>query len=209
MKRTPRGIEVFARSYADLERAAAFARRRLVPELAVVEPINGIRLFERGLSENGKRIAGAKVEARVQALPNEIEAYTCFNGDAGYVLTISERTYAQLERRDPRGMSTLAHEVGHLLLHRRELQKLTQLPHRELTLERGRHNHQFFEDSEWQADAFAAAFVIPAPALDLAADEGWLREDEIRGIFKTSSAMTRIRIENFRNRGVRLLAAWG
>jgi hypothetical protein len=207
--RTPRGIAVQPRSYAKVERAAALARRTLAPDAPVVSRIDAIRLFERGLEENGHLVTGgAKVEARVQNLPSEIEAYTCYAGSTGYVLSISERTYAQIRRGDPRGVSTLYHELGHLALHRRELQQLTKLPHRELSLERGSSTHRFCADSEWQADSFAAALAIPAPALDLAEEEGWLREDAIRGMFRTSHRMTEIRVRNFRQRGAELRAAW-
>ncbi|KEQ12841.1 hypothetical protein GZ77_20565 [Endozoicomonas montiporae] len=58
---------------------------------------------------------------------------------------------------DPRGRFTIAHEIGHLLLH----QGVTPEFARD-----GNQAHQIFEDSEWQADEFAGALLIPSSAVE-------------------------------------------
>lgn len=66
------------------------------------------------------------------------------------VITLSASTYMRLGRSDNRARMTVAHEIGHLLLHS------------------GKHVFHFEEplndnrfDPEWQADEFAAALLMP------------------------------------------------
>jgi len=66
------------------------------------------------------------------------------------VITLSASTYMGLGRSDSRARMTVAHELGHLLLHS------------------GQHVFHFEEpvndnrfDPEWQADQFAAALLMP------------------------------------------------
>lgn len=69
------------------------------------------------------------------------------------VITLSASTYMRLNRGDPRARMTVAHEIGHLLLHSGErvyhfAQKVA--------------DNRF--DPEWQADQFAAALLMPREA---------------------------------------------
>ena len=68
-------------------------------------------------------------------------------------ISLAASTYAKLRRGDFRARMTAAHELGHLLMH-------TQRPvfyYRTKAKDRRR-------DPEWQADAFAAALLMPANA---------------------------------------------
>ncbi|MDT7514693.1 ImmA/IrrE family metallo-endopeptidase [Rhodoferax mekongensis] len=60
-------------------------------------------------------------------------------------------TYQKLGRGDPRAKFTVIHELGHLILGH------NQMLHRE----RGAREAKRYEDSEWQADQFAAEFLMP------------------------------------------------
>jgi len=65
------------------------------------------------------------------------------------VIRISESCYAAARRGHPRYPFTLAHELGHLLLH----------TGRQTSLARG--TVKAYVDPEWQANAFASAFLMP------------------------------------------------
>ncbi|WP_198045284.1 ImmA/IrrE family metallo-endopeptidase [Cupriavidus taiwanensis] len=66
-------------------------------------------------------------------------------------IDIAESTYMDICRNDPRARFTLIHELGHLILaHSRSF-------HRDV----GPPTHELYEDSEWQADCFAAEFLMP------------------------------------------------
>lgn len=71
-------------------------------------------------------------------------------------MLMRDRDYiASVESTNGRSLFTFAHEFGHMILgHERTL-------NREETLE-----HRAFEDSEWQANTFAAEFLMPLPIIE-------------------------------------------
>lgn len=69
--------------------------------------------------------------------------------DSKALIKFDERTYYGLERDDPRSRMTAVHEVGHLLLHTNQTA---------FAFQRG---YDRSVDPEWQADVFAAAFLMP------------------------------------------------
>lgn len=74
--------------------------------------------------------------------------------DAGE-LWITEDLLDSLERGEGRPRFTLAHEIAHLLLHH-------DMPvHNGLARGNASRTHKAYEDSEWQADTFAAELLMP------------------------------------------------
>jgi len=69
------------------------------------------------------------------------------------VITLSASTYAKLRLSDPRARMTAAHELGHLLMHTRQP-----------VFHYRTKSHDRRVDPEWQADTFAAAFLMPRHA---------------------------------------------
>lgn len=64
-----------------------------------------------------------------------------------------------------RARSTLAHEIGHAVLHAVDVRTGRHRPHA-LALRRVRRSElEPFRDSEWQAHTFAGALLMPRPAL--------------------------------------------
>lgn len=95
-------------------------------------------------------------------------------------IILTPRTYDGIYHGDPRARFTLAHEVGHILLHNSEIQGLA----------RGNRlgtSHKVYCDSEWQADTFAAEFLMPA---DIARG---MSEEEIMNTFGVSHSSATIR----------------
>jgi IrrE N-terminal-like domain len=80
-------------------------------------------------------------------LPFGVEA--CWIPDT-VTLTVRESVYLAACRCEPRALFTIAHEFGHLALgHKRTFNRTT-------------HDRcEIFEDSEWQANTFAAEFLMP------------------------------------------------
>lgn len=74
------------------------------------------------------------------------------------LIQIREDVYYQAT--DPcasnRPQFTLAHELGHLVLHAGLKRELDYYPRNKFTSD-----HKVYEDSEWQADTFAAEFLMP------------------------------------------------
>jgi Zn-dependent peptidase ImmA (M78 family) len=72
------------------------------------------------------------------------------------VLRIREDIYEALIRQDRRARFTIAHEIGHLALHQGIPLRWAGTPQNNAS-----RTHAFYEDSEWQADTFAAEFLMP------------------------------------------------
>lgn len=65
------------------------------------------------------------------------------------LIEIRSDVYDALCEKNGTARFTVAHELGHLFLHKHPV------------LSRGTQDHKIFEDSEWQADRFAAEFLMP------------------------------------------------
>lgn len=68
------------------------------------------------------------------------------------LLEISSSVYDALCRNEGRANFTIAHECGHMVLHDSAALQRSTVHLR---------NHEIFEDSEWQADRFAAELLMP------------------------------------------------
>ncbi len=163
----PRGIRAKrARSYRDLEAVAANVRRSL--GFSTAASLSGVELFERLDAyrvESGTSIA--RFDYAVRPLTLAVEAQTRYDPDSSrLVIELSEETYAALEAGQDRAKFSLCHEIGHGVLHLQELVALAGLHHEEAALLRGRpQQHSPCWDTEWQADGFAGALLMPARAV--------------------------------------------
>ena len=152
-----------AYSYSKLEASAAYVRQHLnvSPEQAI-EPL---RLFE-DLHKISLQRANRKplpLGYGVVALEDS-EGYARYD-DARDVIEIlaSEQTYEWLKQGHPRGAYFVAHELGHCILHTDQLVRLAKMPTKQqAAFHRGRQDHEAYYDTEWQANAFASALLMPA-----------------------------------------------
>lgn len=119
-------------------------------------------------------------EFEVQELPVSLEAMI---NPVDRVMTLSEETYMGLVKGVPRSRFTVAHEIGHVLLHARYLGDLILENKGILTLNRG--NIPSYKDPECQANAFAAALLMPTRHVKRMIDEGY-REESIAELFHVS-----------------------
>ena len=106
-----------------------------------------------------------------------------------------------------RARFSLSHEVGHVVLHPGELIRLSRIPHREAALARGASApYPVYQDTEWQANAFSAALLMPAQGLYALEQQGVLTSVTIQERFQVSSAAAAIRLKNYQQRSHELLA---
>lgn len=66
------------------------------------------------------------------------------------IILISEETYDYAADGDGRARFTVAHEIGHLFMHKGQMSFARS----------STGSHKIFEDAEWQADTFASHFLI-------------------------------------------------
>ncbi len=69
------------------------------------------------------------------------------------IIKVSEHIYDAACDGAHRPRFTIAHEIGHLVLHRNQLSAFARRSEKT--------PHQAYEDSEWQADTFAGAILAP------------------------------------------------
>ena len=153
-------------SYHKLETCAAYVREQL--KLLPDQAINPLQLFEdlhlvSIRQGNGKIIP---LSGGVVSLEDS-EGYTRYHRRKHIIeILAAETTYHRLEEGHPRAGYFVAHELGHCILHTDHLVRLAQMPtNQQAAFHRGKEGHKVYEDTEWQANAFASALLMPAQGL--------------------------------------------
>jgi hypothetical protein len=155
-------------SYRELERYAGVVRNYL--KLEPEDALDALHLFEN-LDEIKIKTGNGRViplRGGVVALENS-EGYTRYDKLRNVMEILpSKLTYSWLEQRLPRACYFVAHELGHCTLHTDQLVRLAQLPtQQQAAFHRGRADHRPYQDTEWQANAFASALLMPAKGIQL------------------------------------------
>jgi len=195
-------------SYRSLEHCANQIRGYL--GLAPDKALNVLDLFEHLDAISIKLRDGTVIPFRggVVSLENS-EGYTRYDRQKNVIeILASEQTYCWLEIGHPRGAYFVAHEIGHCVLHTDQLVRLAQMPtDQQAAFHRGQEDHKPFEDTEWQANAFASALLMPAQGLrGLEEKHGELTVALIAKQFGVSEEAATYRLELFRNRRSDLLS---
>lgn len=152
-------------SYRNLEKVAVYVREQL--NYSPTEAINTLQLFD-GLDMMVHDRTGQDIPIRGSVIElNKLEGFTKYDSDNHIIeILASPKTYDWLERNYPRGGYFVAHELGHCLLHTDQLVRLAQMPRaQQAALHRGGQIHKTYQDTEWQANAFASALLMPARGL--------------------------------------------
>ena len=195
-------------SYGDLERKAAAVRRGLGYRPS--DPINTLWLFD-GLDLTLRDRAGTSIPIRGSVIELDgSEGYARYDSDRRVIeILASPETYDWLERGHPRGGFFVAHELGHCFLHTSQLVRLAQMHKaQQAALHRGGEEvgHETYMDTEWQANAFASALLMPAQGLlTLEREHGALSRASVVEHFHVSAEAAGYRIELFNDRKEQLL----
>jgi hypothetical protein len=171
------GFRVSPRSIAAIREAACRARTAL----EFCWPTDIGRFLER--------LTGYSITLDVVSdygtLPRGVEA--CWVPET-LTLCLTNSVYEAACKNDPRALFTVFHEMGHALLgHRRTLNR--EIPGREI---------KTYEDSEWQANQFAAEFLMP---LDEIRRYSLWTEGKLMSRFGVSMDAARIRLGRLRRTG--------
>jgi hypothetical protein len=166
MTSKPTGIEAkSAHSYSSIEGRAAQVREVL--GLQDGEPANMREIFEFSIDDIQVGLSGKHVPLAHGVEELTTEALTQWNAEEERVeLILSEEWYRQLCGGHPRAAFTVGHELGHAVLHTATLVDLGDLNlQSQAALHRGKKEHSICRDTEWQANSFAAAFLMPFEGL--------------------------------------------
>ena len=195
-------------SYRKLEEIAAYVRDRL--NYSPTEAINTLLLFD-GLDIEVQDGTGRNIPIRGSVVElNGSEGYAKYDGDRCVIeILASPETYDWLEKGYPRGGFFVAHELGHCLLHTDQLVRLAQIPTtQQAALPRGGQEvaHEAYQDTEWQANAFAGTLLMPARGLLILEQEhGELSPAIIAEHFYVSAEAADYRLELYNDRKEQLL----
>ena len=154
-------------SYQRLEKIATYVRNQL--SCSPTEALNALRLFDclditvRDRTGQEFPVRGGVIEL------NDSEGFSKYDSGRRMIeILASPKTYDWLTKGYPRGSYFVAHELGHCLLHTDQLVRLAQMPKaQQAALHRGGQvvAHETYQDTEWQANAFASALLMPALGL--------------------------------------------
>jgi hypothetical protein len=194
------------RSYRNLEKVAAIVRQKL--NFEADEAINALRLFE-SLDEITIECSSGRIPLGYGVIElTDSEGYVKYDSKKQIVEVLaSEHAYGWLQQRHPRGGYFVAHELGHCLLHIDQLLRLARMPAAErAALHRLKKEHKPYEDTEWQANAFASALLMPALGLvTLEKEHGPISAVEVSERFGVSQEAAGYRLELFAAKRLDLL----
>ncbi|WP_214855609.1 ImmA/IrrE family metallo-endopeptidase [Exiguobacterium sp. s130] len=162
------------RSKNDLKMFAFGLRSAL--EMEDVPQIDIIRILEHDLLG----AFGEALELEIVDV-SEMEEYALYRFDLNKII-IREDVYIAAANMNPRHRFTIAHEIGHLFLHKHVKQ-----------LARSDVKRKIFEDPEWQANVFAAEFLAPTHLI------GDLSPSEIASTFGISNQAALKRFNDVQN----------
>jgi hypothetical protein len=204
MTGTTKGVAAHhPQSYASLERIAVHVRACLLPGHSDLEPVPGLELFER-LDEYTVTVRGSNLPLQYGAeqLPTGLEAQAYYSTEeTAIVVALTEDSYRALSAGFGRALFTLAHEIGHAVLHPQELleRRIASVDAR--ALHRGTAGgHKAFMDTEWQANGFAAAMLVPATGLAKLEASGRLDARNIARTYLVSQQAAELRLKVFVDR---------
>ena len=188
-----------ARSYSNLEKVAAIVRQKL--NFQPDEAIDALRLFESLSDIRIERSSGKPIPLGYGVVElADSEGYAKYDSEKHVIEVLaSVETYGWLEQRHPRGGYFVAHELGHCLLHTDQLLRLAKMPTAEqAAFHRLKTEHKPYQDTEWQANAFASALLMPAVGLvALEKEHGVISVGEVAGRFGVSHEAAGYRLELF------------
>jgi hypothetical protein len=194
-------------SYRSLEHVAENVRQQL--RYPVNQGINALRLFE-DLHQISITLGGGRVVPLGYGVIRleDSEGYTRYDpGKQKIEVLASERTYKMLENHHPRAGYFVGHELGHVVLHTDQLVRLAEMPsNQQAAFHRGHTDHKPYTDTEWQSNAFASAFLMPAVGLNQLEERfGHLTTTLLVSQFGVSVEAARYRIKLYQNRRNELL----
>lgn len=193
------GMATSGRSHAAISHAADwFREHNFGGRLSLRDSQDAVALFE-SLDDCVVPCGGSYVglDYVVGKPPPGAEADTFFDADANaIVIRLGETAYNGLHEGQARAIFSLAHEIGHAVMHSALLARICHLPHDAPSLRREGRSHAIFENTEWQSDSFAASLIAPRHELYRLSQEVRLSPSIIQRNFPLSrvAAEARLRV---------------
>jgi hypothetical protein len=149
-------------SYYSIEQMAGTLRRML--KLNPLDQFDALKFFDDVIPDMTVQCRAGTIRLCEALDEFEEEGRTKWDGDAGRIeIALTGKTYSMLQDGHPRARYTVAHETGHACLHTDQVIRLGDMSiSSHLALHRNRIPHEALQDTEWQANAFGSALLMPA-----------------------------------------------
>jgi IrrE N-terminal-like domain len=167
MNRTLTGIRADSKhSYQTIEQCANVLREML--KLGPRDPLDAKNLFDQVIATMTVECHAGVVPLREAVEECSQEGLTRWDTESGVLdIVLSAKTYELLQQDHVRARSTVAHECGHACLHTDQIIRLGGMNHTsKMDLHRERGSHDACQDTEWQANAFGSALLMPAEGIE-------------------------------------------
>lgn len=153
-------------SYYSIEHAANMLRREL--SLRPLDQFDALMFFDQILPEMSVKSRSGEIALREVLDECSSEGCTRWNSDESVMeVVLSGETYALLRHGHVRARSTVAHEIGHARLHTDQIIRLGGMSLiSQVAFHRERNPHEACQDTEWQANAFGSALLMPAEGVE-------------------------------------------
>lgn len=206
----PVGYQVQPRSRRHIERTANDVRRSL--DIDPLLPLPGWELFER-IGRYHVRVGRQPVRLTYgveETLEGGALACATYNDDQQEIaLILTGESYDDLELRNGnRARFSVCHEIAHAVLHADRLVQITRIDHDRRAMLRAEATTPAYASSEWQANAFAAAFLVPGEGLVYLEKQDRLTAFAIRFMYGVSTTMAEKRLATFREHRSDLVNTW-
>ncbi|HEY0143637.1 MAG TPA: ImmA/IrrE family metallo-endopeptidase [Thermoanaerobaculia bacterium] len=177
-------------------------------------PLPGVELFEKVRRYQVSSTRGAislsyGVEEVLEDGALACAMYDEIEGERVITLLLSADSYEDLEKRGGRARFSVAHEIGHAVLHADRLIDITKIDHKRRAMLRSDATPTPpYRDSEWQANAFAAGFLMPGPGLEYLEKASRLTPRALSRMYGVSELSATHRISAFDRNRVDILTGW-
>jgi hypothetical protein len=185
-------------SYHSIEQSATALRKLL--GLGPLGRFDARQFFDQIVPEMTVECQTGRITLREAIEDCPQEGLTRWDADSGVLeFVLSGPTYDLLQEDHVRARSTVAHECGHACLHTDQIIRLGGMSLiSQVAFHRERNPHQAYEDTEWQANAFAGSLLMPAEGvLKLFTRLGRLNESAITETFGVSLESATYRIGTY------------
>ena len=152
-------------SYRSIEQRAAELRKKL--ELGPLDRFDARKFFDQIVPDMTVQCRSGDVPLREATEDCSQEGLTRWDADSRVLeFVLSGLTYKLLQQDHVRARSTVAHECGHACLHTDQIIRLGGMSLiSQVAFHRDRNPHEACQDTEWQANAFGSALLMPAEGI--------------------------------------------
>jgi hypothetical protein len=167
MSRPLTGIRADSKeSYQSVEQYAEALRKML--ELGPLDRFDAKSFFDCVVPSMTVECRAGSFALREAVEDCQQEGLTRWVPDSRVVeIVLSSKTYELLQEDHVRARSTVAHECGHACIHTDQIIRLGGMsPTTQMALHRERGSHEACQDTEWQANAFGSALLMPAVGIE-------------------------------------------